>query len=189
VLSHYKQHQRMDNQNNSPRLRNKNNPPSGSGYSTSAPSGYATSTGLLGSKPGLPSAKTSQPRAHLLLNKGRGTKVFFTVLFRTLDLFSFLTFSFFTLVLSFTFVSAMLSHFTVLVQFYIFTSQYLSMHIYYYQEQTTPKKGRDIIPDILSLKTTHAFWRQNTFNLNKPAPFGAKLLGAFHWKCSTPFYS
>jgi len=63
------------------------------------------------------------------------------------------------------------------------------MHIYYYQTQTTPKKGRDIIPDILSLKTTRAFWRQNTFTFNKPAPLGAKILGAFHWKCSTPFYS
>ncbi len=46
-----------------------------------------------------------------------------------------------------------------------------------------------IIPDILSPKTTRAFWRQNNFNINKPAPLGAKLLGAFHWKCSTPFYS
>jgi len=83
----------------------------------------------------------------------------------------------------------MLSHFTVLVQFYIFTFHYLSMHIYYYQTQTTPKKGRDIIPDILSLKMTRAFWRQNAFTFNKPAPLGAKILGAFHWKCSTPFYS
>jgi hypothetical protein len=57
------------------------------------------------------------------------------------------------------------------------------------QTQTPPKKGRDIIPDILSLKMTGAFWRQNTFNFNKPAPFGAKLPGAFHWKCATPFYS
>jgi hypothetical protein len=46
-----------------------------------------------------------------------------------------------------------------------------------------------IIPDILSPKTTRAFWRQNNFNINKPAPLGATLLGAFHWKCSTPFYS
>jgi hypothetical protein len=46
-----------------------------------------------------------------------------------------------------------------------------------------------IIPDILSPKTTRAFWRQNNFNINKPAPLGAKLLRAFHWKCSTPFYS
>ena len=53
--------------------------------------------------------------------------------------------------------------------------------------QTPPKKGRDIIPDILSPKMTRAFWRQNNFNINKPAPLGAKLLGAFHWKCSTPF--
>jgi len=83
----------------------------------------------------------------------------------------------------------MLSHFTVLVQFYIFTFHYLSMHIYYYQTQTTPKKGRDIIPDILSLKMTRAFSCQNTFSFNIPAPFGAKLPGAFHWKCSTPFYS
>ncbi len=46
-----------------------------------------------------------------------------------------------------------------------------------------------IIPDILSPKTTRTFWRQNNFNINKPVPLGAKLLGAFHWKCSTPFYS
>jgi hypothetical protein len=46
-----------------------------------------------------------------------------------------------------------------------------------------------ITPDILSLKTTRAFWRQNTFTFNKPAPLGAKILGAFHWKCSSPFYS
>jgi hypothetical protein len=50
-------------------------------------------------------------------------------------------------------------------------------------------EGRLIIPDILSPKMTRAFWRQNNFNINKPAPLGAKLLGAFHWKCSTPFYS
>jgi hypothetical protein len=49
--------------------------------------------------------------------------------------------------------------------------------------------GSGIIPDILSLKTTRAFWRQNTFTFNKPAPLGAKILRAFHWKCSTPFYS
>jgi hypothetical protein len=70
-------------------------PPSGSGYSTSAPFGYAASAGLPGPEPGLPSAKTSQPRAHLLLNKGRGTKVFYTVLFRTLDSFFIFSFSFF----------------------------------------------------------------------------------------------
>jgi hypothetical protein len=70
-------------------------PPSGSGYPTSAPFGSGTSTGIPGPEPGLPSAKTSQPHAHLLLNKGRGTKVFFTVLFRTLDSFFIFTFSFF----------------------------------------------------------------------------------------------
>jgi len=53
--------------------------------------------------------------------------------------------------------------------------------------QATPVTN--IIPDILSPKTTRAFWRQNNFNINKPAPLGAKLLGAFHLKCSTPFYS
>ena len=97
-------------------------PPSGSGYPTSAPFGSAASTGLPGPEPGLPSSQTSQPCAHLLLNKGRGTKVFYTVLFRTLDLFSFLLFHFSTLVLSFIFVSAMLSHFTALVHFYILLS-------------------------------------------------------------------
>ena len=106
-------------------------PPSGSGYPTSAPFGSAASTGLPGPEPGLPSAKTSQPRAHLLLNKGRGTKVFFTVLFRTLDLFFIFTFSFFYFSTFFYFVSAMLSHFTLLVQFYIFTFHYLSKHTYY----------------------------------------------------------
>jgi len=82
------------------------------------------------------------------------------------------------------------SEFTLstLVHFYIlhFYSPVLLLLL---QTQTTPKKGRDIIPDILSLKTTRAFWRQNTFTFNKPAPLGAKILGAFHWKCSTPFYS
>ncbi len=34
-----------------------------------------------------------------------------------------------------------------------------------------------------------AFWRQNTFTLNKPAPLGAKILWVLHWKCSSPFYS
>jgi hypothetical protein len=58
------------------------------------------------------------------------------------------------------------------------------------QSKHSEVKGiKNIIPDILSLKTTRAFWRQKTFNFNKPAPFGAKLHGAFHWKCSTPFYS
>jgi hypothetical protein len=33
-----------------------------------------------------------------------------------------------------------------------------------------------ITPDILSLKTTRPFWRQNTFTFNKPAPLGAKIL-------------
>ena len=71
-------------------------PPSGSGYPNSAPVGSAASTSLPGPEPGLPSTKTSQPRAHLLLNKGRGTKVFYTVLFRTLDFtFSFLLFHFY----------------------------------------------------------------------------------------------
>jgi hypothetical protein len=73
----------------------------------------------------------------------------------------------------------MLSHLTVLVQFYIFTSHYLSMHIYYYQKQTTPKKGRDIIPDILSLKTTRAFWRQNTLILISPRLLAPNYLEHF----------
>jgi len=114
--------------------------PTGSGYSKSAPAGNTGSPSLPGSEPGFSSAKTNQPRAHLLLTKGRGTKVFYTVLFRTLDLFSFLLFHFSTLVLSFIFVSAMLSHFTALVHFYIFTFHYLSMHIYYYQTQNNPEE-------------------------------------------------
>ena len=106
-------------------------PPSGSGHPKSAPVGSTASTCLPGPEPGLPSAKTSKPRAHLLLNKGRGTKGFFTVLFRTLDLFFIFTFSFFYFSTFFYFVSAMLSHFTLLVQFYIFTFSYLSKHTYY----------------------------------------------------------
>jgi hypothetical protein len=101
-------------------------PPQSSGYPTSAAFGSAASTGLPGPEPGLPGAKTSQSCAHLLLNKGRGTKVFFTVLFRTLDTFFIFTFSFFYFSTFFYFVSAMPSHFTSLVQFYIFTFHYLS---------------------------------------------------------------
>jgi hypothetical protein len=59
----------------------------------------------------------------------------------------------------------------------------------YFQYDVYDSMIHTIIPDILSPKTTRAFWRQNNFNINKPAPLGAKLLGAFHWKCSTPFYS
>jgi hypothetical protein len=106
-------------------------PPSGSGYPTPAPFGSAASTGLPGPEPGLPSAKTSQPRAHLLLNKGRGTKVFFTVLFRTLDLFSIFTFSlfYFSTFLLFCVCNAYAFHFTCTVLH--FTFHYLSKHIYY----------------------------------------------------------
>jgi hypothetical protein len=83
----------------------------------------------------------------------------------------------------------MLSHFYITCTALHFTfTLSLLVHVPL-QTQTTPKIGRDIIPDILSLKTTRAFWRQNNFNINKPAPLGAKLPGAFHWKCSTPFYS
>jgi len=86
-------------------------------------------------------------------------------------------------------VSEMLSHFYITCTALHFTfTLSLLVHVPL-QTQTTPKIGRDIIPDILSLKTTRAFWRQNNFNINKPAPLGAKLPGAFHWKCSTPFYS
>ncbi len=43
--------------------------------------------------------------------------------------------------------------------------------------------------DIFILEMTCTFWRQNTFTFNKPAPLGAKILRALHWKCSSPFYS
>ncbi len=56
------------------------------------------------------------------------------------------------------------------------------------KRKTTPKKGRNIIPDILSLKTTRAFWCQNTFSFNIPTPFGAKLPGAFHIHSYTLIY-
>jgi len=47
----------------------------------------------------------------------------------------------------------------------------------------------DILDPVLQPDPTlmnRAFWRQN-ITFNKPAPFGAKLSGAFHWNCSTPF--
>ena len=63
----------------------------------------------------------------------------------------------------------MLSHFTSLVQFHIFTfTLSLLVHVLL-QTQTTPKIGRDIIPDILDpvlqpdpTLMNRAFWRQNT---------------------------
>jgi hypothetical protein len=45
--------------------------------------------------------------------------------------------------------------------------------------QTPPNKERDITPDILSLKTTRAFWRQNTFTFNKPAHLVPKYFEHF----------
>jgi hypothetical protein len=48
----------------------------------------------------------------------------------------------------------------------------------------------DILDPVLQPDPTlmnRAFWRQN-ITFNKPAPFGAKLSGAFHWNCSTPFF-
>ena len=79
----------------------------------------------------------------------------------------------------------------------LFTFSTLPFYSYFYKRKTTPKKGRDIIPDIFDpipqpdpTVMNRAFWRQNTrihFTFNKPAPFGAKLSGAFHWNCSTPF--
>ena len=84
-----------------PSSKTRTAPPSGSGYPKSAPVGSAASTGLPGPESGLPSAKTSQPRAHLLLNKGRETKVFSQFFSELLIYFSFLLFHFSTLVLSF----------------------------------------------------------------------------------------
>ena len=139
MLSHHKQHQRLDNQTRASSSKTRPTSPTGSGYSKSAPSGNTGSTSLPGSEPGFSSAKTKQPRAHLLLTKGRGTKVFYTVLFRTLDLFSFLLFHFSTLVLSFIFVSAMLSHFTALVHFYIS----LSLHAHLLLPNANNPKERE----------------------------------------------
>ncbi len=69
------------------------------------------------------------------------------------------------------------------------TSAYILNQCCHLVSDGTPFQEAVIIPDILSLKMTRAFWRQNTFTFNKPAPLVAKILGAFHWKCSTPFYS
>ena len=64
---------------------------------------------------------------------------FFTVLFRTLDFYMYIPFSFYFALFHFV------SDFTLstLVHFY---SPVLLLLL---QTQTTPKKGRDIIPDIL----------------------------------------
>ena len=93
-------------------------PPSGSGYPKSAPVGSAASTSLPGPEPGLPSTKTSQPRAHLFLNKGRGTKVFSQFFSELLIHFPFLPFHFSTLVLSFILC---LQCFSILHYLYSFT--------------------------------------------------------------------
>jgi len=97
-------------------------------------------------------------------------------------------------VLSFIFVSAMLFAFLHHLYSFTFFTFTLSLLVHeHLQTQTTPKKGRDIISDILDpvlqpdpTLMNRAFWRQN-ITFNKPAPFGAKLSGAFHWNCSTPF--
>jgi hypothetical protein len=77
-----------------------------------------------------------------------------------------------------------------------FKNSYFKINIYfltlivYVKVKTVPKKLSlrlcdIIITDILVLKTTSASWRQNTL---KPAPLGAKILKAFHWKCSSPLF-
>ena len=130
--------------------------------------------------------QSQRPLSSFTPNQREGIMSFFTVLFRTLD---------FTCTSIFHFYFA-LFHFVHLYifTFYIFT---LPFYSYFYKRKTTPKKGRDIIPDIFDpihqpdpTLMNRAFWRQNTrihFTFNKPAPFGAKLSGAFHWNCSTPF--
>jgi hypothetical protein len=132
--------------------------------------------------------QSRRPLSSFTPNQREGIMSLFTVLFRTLD---------FTCTFLFHFYFA-LFHF---VHLYIFTFYIstLPFYSYFYKRKTTPKKGRDIIPDIFDpihqpdpTLMNRAFWRQNTrihFTFNKPAPFGAKLSGAFHWNCSTPFYS
>ncbi len=61
----------------------------------------------------------------------------------------------FTFILTFTFT------------FFIQISLYVQLTT---QMQTPPKKGRDIITDIFSRKTTSTFWRQNTLNPRHMAP-------------------
>jgi len=137
--------------------------------------------------------QSRRPLSSFTPNQREGIMSLFTVLFRTLDftctfLFHFCTFSFRVWI-----------HFKYTCTFLHFTFSTLPFYSYFYKRKTTPKKGRDIIPDIFDpihqpdpTLMNRAFWRQNTwihFTFNKPAPFGAKLSGAFHWNCSTPFYS
>ena len=89
----------------------------------------------------------------------------------------------------------MLSHFYITCTalhftFFIFTFTLSHLVHVLLQTQTTPKIGRDIIPDILSLKTTRAFWRQNI--LRHFTRSALPLL--YSWsdspiRCSTPLYS
>jgi hypothetical protein len=76
--------------------------------------------------------------------------------------------------------------FTVFMYIYKTLSRILLLH---FHKQTTPKKGRDIIPDIFNKVLTRAFWRQNYFTFNKPAPFGAKILRSTSLEVLHPFHT
>jgi hypothetical protein len=100
--------------------------------------------------------KSRRPQCSFILNQRDGITSFFTVLFRTLDL---------TFLLTFVFHLCLISFLSTLV---LFTCTYLHFTyslspflILLSQKQTTPKKGRDITPDIFYIVLNRAFWRQN----------------------------
>ena len=89
--------------------------------------------------------QSQQPLSSFTPNQREGIMSFFTVLFRTLDFTC--TFIFHFYFAPFHFVSDFTLSTLVLFHLYIFTfySPVLPLLL---QKQTTPKKGRDIIPDI-----------------------------------------
>ncbi len=106
--------------------------------------------------------QSRRPQCSFILNQREGIRSFFTALFRTLDFTYTFIFTFFPLFL-FSFVSDFTLSTCVLFYLYIFTFYTFTLPILLLlsQKQTTPKKGRDIISDILNKVLNRAFWRQN----------------------------
>ncbi len=116
--------------------------------------------------------KTFSPCTHLHLSKGRASWVFLHSSFQN-SRFTF-TFQFLLFLLQFSFCVLLITF-----HFYSFHLHLQNTPVFYFlhfHKQTTLKKGRDIIPDIFNKVLTRAFWRQNYFTFNKPAPFGAKMI-------------
>jgi hypothetical protein len=102
---------------------------------------------------------------------------FFTVLFRTLDFTCTLILHFY--ICTFSFVSDFTLSTLILFHLYILHFTFFSpILLLLSQTQTTPKKGRDIIPDILDpvlqpdpTLMNRALWRQNTrIHFTRSAP-------------------